>query len=237
MGDFFYGVTHHLTLFLPALGSRCFRDGLENVPKTGPALLLCNHTSHFDPPLIAEGFPRAIHFMADKPLLDIPIYGWLLKKGHVFPIDRTKSDRSAVKTTIQRLEAGHVVGIFPEGGIRHGATAVLGGAELPMGTISLWRMANVPVIPVVIIGGDQMYDWKNIFRRPRKRVFVRYGPMLPPDKLASREQLRERVVTAWRDLFTGMQTDYHIRPEELPQSAQRRLGLPEPVKPAAPAEN
>jgi 1-acyl-sn-glycerol-3-phosphate acyltransferase len=237
MGDFFYQLTHELTVLLPQMGSRCFRDGLEHVPRTGPALLLCNHTSHFDPGFMAEKFPRVIHFMADKPLLEIPIYGWLLKKSHVFPIDRTKSDRSAVRTTMERLEAGHVVGIFPEGGIRHGATSVLGGAELPIGTVSLWRMTNVPVIPMVIIGGDQMYDWKNIFRRPRKRVFVRVGPLLAPDKSASREELRDRIVTAWRDLFTSMQMDYHIRPEELPQSAQQRWGVPEPVRPVAPAKN
>ena len=72
-----------------------------------------------------------------------------------------------------RLEAGNIVGIFPEKGIRHGKTSVLGGAELAIGTASLWKMMDVPVIPMVIIGSDQMYAWKNYFRRPR--IFVRVG--------------------------------------------------------------
>jgi 1-acyl-sn-glycerol-3-phosphate acyltransferase len=220
MANFFYHLCHHLMVTAPRLGSRIYRGGFEHVPKTGPALLLANHISHFDPPFMAIKFPRIIHYMADKPLLEIPIYGQMLKWGHVFPIDRTKSDRAALRTAMSRLAAGNVVGIFPEKGIRHGATSVLGGAELPIGTASLWKMMDVPVIPLVIIGSDQLYSWKAYFRRPR--VFIRVGPMLPPDKAASREELRDRVVHAWQDLFEAMKKDYAIQPEEFPQSAQER---------------
>ena len=172
-------------------------------------------------------FPRVIHFMADKPLLEIPIYGKMLEWGYVFPIDRTKNDRTALRTTLARLEAGNMVGIFAEKGIRHGTTSVLGGAEMPIGTASLWKMTNVPVIPMVIIGTDQMYALKNYI--PRSRIFVRVGKPLPPDKSASREELRDRLVAAWRGIFESLKRDYQIRPEELPQSAQERWGRPAPV--------
>jgi 1-acyl-sn-glycerol-3-phosphate acyltransferase len=220
MGNFFYYFTQHLFVTLPRLASRIHRDGFELVPKTGPALLLANHISHFDPLLMAVKFPRIIHYMADKPLLEIPVAGKLLERSHVFPIDRTKSDRGALRTAMARLEAGNVVGIFPEKGIRQGASSVLGGAELPIGTASLWKMMDVPVIPMIIIGPDQLYAWKAFFRRPR--VFIRVGPTLPPDKEASREELRDRVVRAWQELFDGMKRDYDIRPEEIPQTAQER---------------
>ena len=95
------------------------------------------------------------------------IFGRMLEWGHVFAIDRTKSDRAALRTAMARLEAGNLVGIFPEKGIRHGQTSVLGGAELPIGTASLWKMMDVPVIPMLIIGTDQLYAWRNFFRRPR----------------------------------------------------------------------
>jgi 1-acyl-sn-glycerol-3-phosphate acyltransferase len=166
--------------------------------------------------------------MADKPLLEIPIMGKMLEWGHVFAIDRTKSDRGALRTAMARLESGHIVAIFPEKGIRHGETSVLGGAELPIGTASLWKMMDVPVIPMVILGSDQMYAWKNYFRRPR--VFVRVGKILPPDKNASREVLRDRIASAWRDLFEAMIRDYAIRPAELPKSAQERWGRPAPAQ-------
>jgi 1-acyl-sn-glycerol-3-phosphate acyltransferase len=232
MGEFFYYFCRDLTLLLPRLGSRFYCDGTGNVPKAGPGLVLSNHIAHFDPSFLMSRFPRVVHFMADKPLVDLPIFGRMLRWGHVFPIDRTKSDRGAIKTAIARLEAGNLVGIFPEGGIRHGATSALGGVEIPLGTASLWRMADVPVIPMVILGTDQLYVWRNYFRRPRVRVFVRVGRPLPPDRQASREELRERIVAAWREIYEGMKRDHHIRPEELPQSAQERWGRPAP--PAAP---
>jgi 1-acyl-sn-glycerol-3-phosphate acyltransferase len=230
MSDFFFYFGRELTLFLPRLGSRFYYEGMDLVPPTGPALLLSNHISHFDPPFMMAKFPRVVHFMADKPLLEIPIIGKIFQWGHVFPIDRTKNDRGALKTAMARLAAGNIVGIFPEKGIRHGKTAVLGGgAELPIGTASLWRMMDVPVIPMVILGSDQMYVLKNYFRRPQPRIFVRVGKPLPPDRNAPREELRDRIVAAWQELYEGMKRDYNIQPDELPQSAQQRLGQPEPA--------
>ena len=226
MANFFYYFCRNLFLIFLNPVSRRHYDGMELVPKTGAALVLSNHISHFDPPFLTAQFPRVVHFMADKPLLEIPIFGKLMEWGHVFPVDRTKNDRNALRTAMARLEAGNVVGIFPEKGIRQGATAVLGGAELPIGTASLWRMMDVPVIPVIILGSDQIYAWKNYFRRPR--VFVRVGKALPADKTASKEELRDRIVAAWRELYDGLVRDYDIQPEELPKSAQERWGQPVP---------
>jgi len=222
MGDFFYYFCRELFLLPLRPFSRAHYGGMELVPKTGPALLLSNHISHFDPPFMTAQFPRVIHFMADKPLLEIPVLGKMMEAGHVFPIDRTKNDRGALRTAMARLKAGNIVGIFPEKGIRHGKTAVLGGAELPIGTASLWKMMDVPVIPMVIIGTDQLYALKNHPRRPR--IFVRVGNILPPDKNASREELRDRIAAVWRELFEAMKRDYDIRPEEFSQSAQQRWG-------------
>jgi 1-acyl-sn-glycerol-3-phosphate acyltransferase len=228
MFRFYYRFTHILLAGLPRLASRFYQSGFENVPKTGPALLLANHISHFDPQLLAWGMPRHVHYMADKPLLEIPVLGWLMRKSGSFAIDRTKPvDRAALRIAMDKLKAGEIVGIFPEGGIRHGKHAVLGGeAELPVGTAGLWQMMNVPVMPMVILGSDQLYAWQNYFRRPR--VFVRAGSLLPPNPKATREELRDHIVAAWRELYDGMLRDYAIRPDELPQSAHARWGKPEP---------
>jgi 1-acyl-sn-glycerol-3-phosphate acyltransferase len=236
---FFYHLSHQITMIVPRLMRiRSWHDGMEHVPRTGAALLVCNHISHFDPSFLGTKFPRYIHYMADKPLVEIPIFGWMLRQGYVFPIDRTKNDRAALRTTMERLKEGSVVAIFPEQGIRQGATSALGGAELPVGTASLWKMANVPVIPMVVIGSDQLYDWKNFFRWRRRRVFVRVGSLLPPDKSATREELRDRIVAAWRAIFESMQRDYQIRLEELPQTAQQRWGQePVPAQTSAVVKN
>ena len=84
--------------------------------------------------------------------------------------------------------------IFPEEGIRQGSRSVLGGAEMPTNTISLWKKTGVPVIPMVILGSDQLYAWRR-WRR-RSRVFLRVGPPIPCDPDATREELRDRVTAA-----------------------------------------
>jgi 1-acyl-sn-glycerol-3-phosphate acyltransferase len=234
MGNFFYYFCRELYLLFLRPVSRTHYGGMDLVPKAGPALLISNHISHFDPPFMAAKFPRVIHFMADKPLLKVPILGKMMEWGHVFPIDRTKSDRNALRTAMARLAGGNIVAIFPEKGIRHGKTSVLGGAELPIGTASLWKMMDVPVIPMVILGSDQLYAAKNYLHRPR--IFVRVGKALPPDKNASREELRDRIAAAWRELFEAMKQDYAIEPGELPQSAQERWGQAAPPN-EAPVED
>jgi 1-acyl-sn-glycerol-3-phosphate acyltransferase len=220
MNNFFFYFCRELMLFVPRLGSRAVYEGMENVPPTGPGLLLCNHISHFDPPFMMAHFPRVVHFMADKPLLEIPIMGKMLQWGHVFAVDRTKNDIGALKTALTRLKQGHVVAIFPEEGIRQASTSVLGGAEMPPGTASLWKKTGVPVIPMIILGTDQMYALRNYLRRPR--IFVRVGKPLFPDPASTREELRDRVAAAWRELYEGLVRDHHIRPDELPKTAQER---------------
>ena len=80
----------------------------------------------------------------------------------------------------------------------------------------------------VIIGSDQIYALKNYLDRPR--VFVRVGKVIPCDKSASKEELRDRIVQAWRELFEATKSDYNLLPEELPQSAQERWGRPAPAQ-------
>jgi len=217
-------------MLVPHLFSRVVHEGLEHVPREGGALLLSNHISHFDPPLLGTKLPRYIHFMADKPLLEIPIYGRMMRSSGAFPVDRTKNDLGALRHAMRLLKDGQVVGIFPEEGIRQEETSVLGGATMPVGTASLWKKTGVPVIPMVVIGSDQLYAWQKFARLPRWRVFVRAGPALPCDPNATREELRDRIAAAWRELYEGMIRDHQIRADELPKTAQERWGQPKPVR-------
>jgi 1-acyl-sn-glycerol-3-phosphate acyltransferase len=195
--------------------------GVEHLPEEGPCLLFGNHVSHFDPPAFCTMFERQVFYMADKPLLEIPLLGRFLAASDVFPVDRTKVDRAAIRTALGHLRAGRVVGIFPEGGLRHGERSVLFGGSVLPGTISLWQTANVPAVPGVIIGTDALYQWRSLFRRPR--VIVKYGPPLPaPRKDEERQEVADRLVAALRRLYREVEEEYQLRPEELPTSAQER---------------
>ena len=193
----------------------------EPLPKSGPLLLVANHVSHFDPPALSASTRLMINYMTDKKMLQSPGFGWFLRTLETFPIDRARSDRKAVKTALERLKQGRVVGIFPEGGIRDGKQSVLGGAEMPAGAPALWQMAQCPAMVACVVGTDQLYVSGNLLRRPR--TFVRFGPVLSsPDRKASRSEIGKQLAAELHRLYREMDAQFTLRPEERPQSAQTR---------------
>ncbi len=131
--------------------------GTSHFPKDGSFVLCSNHTSWWDPVLLAMLCPRDVHFMAKKELFQYPMFGWLLRKIHAFPVDRAKVDVGAVREALSRVRAGEVLGIFPEGTRNKGEAGTLG--EMHGGAALFAIKANVPVVPVAIRG-------KFKFRRP-----------------------------------------------------------------------
>ena len=90
--------------------------GEENIPEKGPFLVVCNHASNFDPPLLGTAMRHhLIHFMAKEELFRNPLMGWFLRYVHTFPVHRGHIDRKAVIESFRVLKSGEVLGIFPEG--------------------------------------------------------------------------------------------------------------------------
>ena len=89
--------------------------GSENVPASGGAVLCCNHTSMMDVVFLVAFCPRAISFMAKAELFKNKFLSWIFRKMNAFPVERKKSDKSAVKTAQSVVKKGDILGIFPEG--------------------------------------------------------------------------------------------------------------------------
>lgn len=121
--------------------------GEENIPEEGRLVIMANHITYLDPPIIGAILKRQIHFMAKEELFQHPILGYLLKKIGQFPVKRGKPDRSALKRSLEILRNEKVLGIFPEGSTRgkeNGLRRAKSGAVLiPIKTKS-------PIIPVGI---------------------------------------------------------------------------------------
>src|SRR5574341_1011429 len=83
----------------------------ERVPASGPAVLVSNHPSWYDPPLLF--FP-------------LPFAGWVIRAGGAFPVKIGGTDRGAIQRALEHLRAGRAVGIFPEAG-----RSLPGGALAP----------------------------------------------------------------------------------------------------------
>jgi 1-acyl-sn-glycerol-3-phosphate acyltransferase len=125
---------------------------IERVPPSGAVLVVSNHLHNADPILLNAAYPRPVHFMAKKEAFGVPIIPWFLRLAGSFPVDRGKSDRTAIKNAQARLAAGIAVGIYPEG--TRSPTRALQQAHSGAGLLAL--AANTPVQPVVITGSERL---------------------------------------------------------------------------------
>jgi 1-acyl-sn-glycerol-3-phosphate acyltransferase len=130
--------------------------GLENVPEGG-FVLAPNHVSNLDPwPLGMPLWPhRQLSWMAKKELYK-PVIGTLISWGGAFPVRRGQGDESAIETAVERVKAGEIVVIFPEGtrqtkGLvkRHEARPRTGAARVAL-------RAGAPLVPAAIGGTDRI---------------------------------------------------------------------------------
>jgi 1-acyl-sn-glycerol-3-phosphate acyltransferase len=147
-------------------------EGLENVPRTGGALMVSNHLHNVDPVLLEEVFPRPVRFMAKKEVFSVPFAEWVARMTDSFPVDRENPDRAALRHAQTRLTGGVIVGMFPEG-----TRSTTGGLKNVFpGAAAIALRANVPVIPTAIVGTDTLPFNGSKPRRPGKyRVTVRIG--------------------------------------------------------------
>lgn len=140
--------------WVPALG-RVRVSGLERVPPTGPLIVVANHISNLDPPLVggwlAPALRRRPHFLA-KDVLFVGVVGWFLRGQGVIPVKVGGSDIEAYREAKAILDAGGVVVIFPEG--TRSKDGVLGQPR--PGVALLATRTGVPVLPVGVSNTDRL---------------------------------------------------------------------------------
>jgi 1-acyl-sn-glycerol-3-phosphate acyltransferase len=144
--------------------------GAENVPLTGPLLVVANHASNLDPFALSYGMRRPVSFLAKRELFGIPVVGFLLRQWGCFPIDREEADISAARTCLAILRAGLALGLFPEG------TRTRDGRLQPfkIGVAKIAVRARAPVLPVGLLGTFEALPRGALFPKPVK-IRVRYG--------------------------------------------------------------
>jgi 1-acyl-sn-glycerol-3-phosphate acyltransferase len=122
--------------------------GIENMPETGGILLCSNHIHNFDPPLVGVASPRDVHFMAKAELFTVPVLKNILPMINAFPVKRGMSDKTALKTGMQLLKDGNVLGLFPEG--TRSKTGEIGEGLAGAGFFAL--KSDAYVVPCAIVG-------------------------------------------------------------------------------------
>jgi 1-acyl-sn-glycerol-3-phosphate acyltransferase len=193
----------------------------ENAERPGGFLLASNHISHFDPLIISGVVRRKIDWMAMAEFFPKPVVGQFLRAVDAFPADRHRADRKTIRTAIERLKAGRAVGIFPEGGIRHGDASVLHGAPLRSGLCALANIANVPIVPCVILGSDRFYNKRAWAPRRGTPVWIGFGDVIA--QTHDRERTEREFNVAIQELYRELRECFAIQPNDLPHSPQERM--------------
>jgi len=138
--------------------------GTENLPCEGGALIIVNHVSYADAVILGTMAPRRLRFLSNAALQSKPIVGSLLRLAGVVPVSPQRA-RSAIRRSVEHLENGEAVVIFPEGHLtRNGQTA-----PFQEGFRLIARQANAPVIPVYLDG-----LWGSIFSFAGGRFFWKW---------------------------------------------------------------
>lgn len=151
--------------------------GEESFPSSGPAIVVSNHISNWDPLMVGVAMPRQVNFIAKSELSKIPLVGFLLKKWGVVPIKRGHSDREALSKSLELLKNGKVMGIFIEGKRNLGNPEIM--IKPQPGAAMLALKSEVPVVPVAVINTNRIL-------RSFKRIKVFIGkPLL----FTSKEEL------------------------------------------------
>ena len=140
----------------------------ERMINHGPVILASNHQSYLDPPLVGSISDRAIFFLAKKTLLQGPVFGWLLPKLNVIPVDQEGKDRIALKALIRILKAGEGTLVFPEGG-----RTVDGNLQPALPGVGLVIAKTLaPVVPVRIFGAYEAWPVGQTWFRFRRITIV-----------------------------------------------------------------
>src|SRR5215831_11081112 len=205
--------------------------GREKANCIGGAVLAANHISHFDPFIISLVVARKIDWMTMAEFFRPPVVGFLLRAVDAFPADRDRAGPKTIRTAIERLKDGGVVGLFPEGGIRDGARSLLEGAPLRPGASTLAQIADVPVVPCVVLGTDRFYSKKQWLPFRRTPVWIAFGKPIPDfpelQKSQAREQIESELAAAFKNLYAELREKFRLTANDLPQSPRERAGVPQ----------
>ena len=131
-------------IFLPRI------KGRENIPQNGAAILAGNHLTVLDCFLVMMGTKRCIHFLAKAELFKFKITNWFFKNAGLIPVLRNGKDKKALQDSVEYLNNGALVGVFPEGTVNKNHKAPV--LPFKIGAVKMAQITNKPIVPFTING-------------------------------------------------------------------------------------
>jgi 1-acyl-sn-glycerol-3-phosphate acyltransferase len=194
--------------------------GNANVPPQGALVVVANHGSHLDPPLLGHALGRPVAFMAKEELFRVPLLGPIIRACGAYPVARGAGDREAIRVACQRLAQGWATGVFLDGTRQRNGrvNAPLHGAAL------LAARCGVPLLPVAILNSHRALGPEQSRLRPVP-VHIRIGEPIPPPASRRREDL-ESTTRACQEAINRLIDEGLIAPRGRLAAARGQAALP-----------
>ena len=166
------------------------------LPKRGPAILVCNHTSGLDPVLIQAVVPRLVVWMMAKEYYEIAALRWGFELIQTIPVERSGRDLAATRAALRALHNGRILGVFPEGRIESDADML----PFQTGVAMLAHRSGAAVYPAYLDGTQRGQTMLKAFMSPQQarltfgpEVSLEFSDPRRPDLDAATEAIRSAV--------------------------------------------
>lgn len=176
------------------------------LPRNGPAILVCNHTSSIDPVLIQSVCPRLVVWMMAREYYELPSLKWGFDLIEVIPVERSGKDMAATRAALRALSKGRILGVFPEGRIETDRVTL----PFQPGVAMMAHRAGADVYPAYLDGTQRGKIMSQAFVQPQS-VSLTFGNKVPlqfdgrrPDLGAATGRIQQ-AVEALRPVASSLQ--------------------------------
>lgn len=170
---------------------RIDRSELAKVPQTGPLLMMVNHTSNLEGPMLyAFLHPRPLHALAKQELWDHKFMAYLMNMWKSIPVDRQNMGRSTMDACFKVLDDQHILAIAPEGTRSKDGKLQEGKG----GVAFIAHKKDIPMIPVAVMGFTSFS--RNIKRLRRTVITIKVGEVFEIVQKGGRIDANARQVLA-----------------------------------------
>ena len=167
-------------------------EGRENIPEKSGFIIASNHRTFADPPLIAVTAGCDIYsFVAKAELFRFPPFGWLIRKLGAFPVVRGKGDMKVISDSVERINQGRNLVIFPEG--TRSKDGKVGRGKTGVALIA--ARSGAAVVPAGIVFEGKL--------RFRSKVTVKYGKPIAPEDIQLEKELDPHKLKAVKVKIMG----------------------------------
>ena len=186
--------------------------GLEHFVRRA-AIIAPNHTSYFDPPIVASSWPEEVHFLAREGLFKNYLFGRFIRAVNSHPVSGNVADVSIFKTILKLLKEGKQIVLFPEGGRTDGELE-----EIKPGIGMLVLRSEAVIIPTYIYGAYQVWSIKRKLPKLFGKTACVFGSPLMWESFAHLEkrEAQEEIAKRLTKSILALKAWYEAGAEGIP---------------------